>query len=352
MRTYAQMTTLILQMLQDTGAATYDSTETGFWTEESLKEFAKYDPHLVDVIFQVESRTGSDDAGTASSLTDAAKSQFVSSDATEEKVVHNTNDNTWAVILSNSSTSVNTLSADIMDTGENYNIYNKRCKNNKQIYIGDVTDYILVDSVEYPIGTPRNFRVYYDVLEIDADSIQDSDPTLDPLNDLEVLVRFAKPHRLIQLTDVDGEVDLGAGYAKGVKTMHVDELGSTEVIEIGDEFHLENKRYLYTITAKTPLSSNEGDITFFPGLEDAVIDNDDINFITSTLKPQHEELFGHLVAARSVLSDNVNFINKVNVGDPGAWRDWQTWGERKLAEVIGKMESLSPPKTKRRYPTA
>ena len=62
-RTYAQITTLTLQMLQDTTPSTYDSTETGDWIEESLKEFATYDPHIVPVIFKIESRTGIDTAG-------------------------------------------------------------------------------------------------------------------------------------------------------------------------------------------------------------------------------------------------------------------------------------------------
>ena len=33
-------------------------------------------------------------------------------------------------------------------------------------------------------------------------------------------------------------------------------------------------------------------------------------------------------------------------------REQRGMGERKLAEVIGKMERIAPPRTKRRYPTA
>jgi len=350
MRTYAQIQDLCEQMLQDTGAATYDTTETGYWIEESLKELATYDPHIVPVIFKIESRTGTDVTGTEGKLTDVVKNQFVAGDATDEKVVHNTTDNTWAVITANDDVDVNSLSADIMDANENYEIYNKRCWNKKQIYIGNVTDYLWIDSVEYPIGAKRNWKVYGDVLEIDVDSVEDSDTTKTDLPNVDVLVRFAKPHRLCQLTTLRGE--LTADESKGDTTVAVDGLApATGEVEIGDEFHLENHKTLYTITSATTLSGGAGDITFYPGLEANATDNDDITFTKSTIKPQHEELFCHLVAARAVLSQNITNIDAINKGGTDVWLRYQNWGERKLAEVIGKMERLSPHRTKRSYPT-
>jgi len=349
-RTYAQIQTLILQMLQDTGLATYDATELGYWIEEGLKEFSTYDPHIIEVVFQIESRTGTDTAGTASSLTDATESQFLAADATNEKVVHNTTDHTWAVVLGYTSSSVLTLSADIMDINENYEIYNKRCWNEKQIYIGDVTDYLWIDSVEYPIGTKRNWKIYDDVLEIQVDSVEDSDSTQTDKPDVDVLVRFAKPHKLSQLTDWVGEVNLVAGYAAGSTSMVLDGLQSSGTIEAGEEFHLENKRYVYTVTTDATIATNAATISFFPGLEDAVVNDDDITFRKSTLQPQHEEIFCHLVAARAVLSDNIRHIDAIPKGGADVWLKYQQWGERKLGEVLGKLERLSPPRTKRVYP--
>ena len=152
MLTYANVLDRVEQMIQDTSNATYDTTELGMWIEESLKEFSYYDPHLVPVLFQIESRTGMDTAGAPSSLTDTTESQFLDTDDDNEKVIYNPDDHTWTVVEDYTSSSVLVLSADIMDLGENYRIYNKRCWNNKQIYIGDVTGYLWVDSVEYPIG--------------------------------------------------------------------------------------------------------------------------------------------------------------------------------------------------------
>jgi len=355
MRSYAQITSLILQILQDTTPSTYDSTETGYWIEEGLKELAQYDPHIVPIIFKIESRTGTDDTGLASSVSDTAKSQFVGGDATYEKVVHNTTDNTWAIVLANTDTTANTLSADIMDSGESYRIYNKRCWNEKQIYIGDVTDYLEIDSVEYPLGEKRNWKVYGEVLEIDVDRVEDSDSTKDPPSDIDVLVRFAKPHRLCQLTDLVGETHTEA--AAGATTMQVKYFTDDQIIEIGDEFHIENHRTTYTVTTGVTLdlqTSTGKPISFFPGLEavaPAAEHGSGIHFTKSTLKPQHEELFCHLVAARAVLSDNINYINANPTGGVEVWSRYQTWGERKLGEVLSKLSRLSPPKTKRRYPT-
>ena len=349
-RTYADCETLVLQMLQDTGKAIYDSTELGFWFEEGLKEFASYIPHIVDVVFQIESRTGVDTTGTASSLTDATESQFLSTDPTDEKVIYNTTDRTYAVVEGFTSTSVLTLSADIMDANEGYRMYNKRCTNEKQIYIGDLTDYLWIDSVEYPIGMKRNWRVYDEVLEIDVLRVDDSDTTKTNLPNVDVLVRFALPHVLSQLTDWDGE--LTANASKGDTTIAIDGMGAAEIIEEGEEFHLENHRTLYIVTADVTMSSGAGNVNFYPPLEADATDNDDINFRKSTLQPQHEEIFCQLVAARAVLSDSIRHINAIPKGGPRTWLNYQDWGERKLGEVLSKLRRNTTPMTKKRYPVS
>lgn len=357
-RTYAQITTLVLQMLQDTGIATYAVAETGYAIEESLKEFAHYDPHIVPVVFKIESRTGNDEtaATVTSTLTDEAKEQFLDTDPTQEKVIHNTTDNTWAVVLTHTSSSVLTLSADIMDSGEHYEIYNKRCWNKKQIYIGGeaykgVTDYLWIDSVEYPIGTKRNWKIYNEVLEIDVDTVRDSNTQLSQLPNVDVLVRFAKPHRLCQLGGLTGQVHT-AGTAADT-SQQVKGFDNDDIVEIGDEFHIANHRSLYTMAIGVTLKTQTGvgsTLNFFPGLETATSIDDAISFTNSTLKPQHEEIFCHLVAARCVLSDNINYINAINKGGPEVYTRFRDWGERKLAEVLSKLDRISIPRTSRVYP--
>lgn len=348
-RTYAEIEDVIQQMLQDTAPSIYDTTETDYWIEECLKEFSTYSPHIVEVVFQIESRMGTDVTGTDNCLTDAVENQFLATDDDDEKVVHNTTDHTWAVVkTATASTSVLTLTADIMDANEQYEIYNKRCWNEKQIYIGDMPLYLWIDSVEYPIGTKRNWKIYDDVLEIDVDSVEDSDTTKTYLPDVDVLVRFAMPHILSQLTDWGGI--LTADEDVGDTTIALGLMGSTEIIEVGEEFHLENHRMIHIVTTEVTTSGNAADVTFYPPLEAGLTQTDAVYFVKSTLKPQHEEIFCHLVAARAVLSDYIRHINTVTKGGGRTIDDYRQWARDKLAEVLGKLERLSPPRTSRIYP--
>ena len=334
---YQNILDRIEQTLQDTANATYDTTELGMWIEDELKRISRYVPLFVDVIFQVESRFGSDSAGTASSLTDTAKAQFLAADATNEKVVHNITDDTWAVILTRTSSSVVTLSRDIMAAGEQYEIYNKRCRNKRQIYIGDMPAeyWDNVVSVEYPIGKERGFKTLGQIIELEVydSAIRDSDSTLATLSSVDVLVRFAVPQLLSQLTDLAGKVDLGAGYAAGLSTIHIDEVGATEVIEVGEQFTLENHQSTYIITTPTTLSSNEGDITFYPPLEAAVIDNDDIAFKKSSLTPDLEEILCQRVAARAMLSNTVTKLDAVTTGGGNVYPRERQWAMDILTET-------------------
>ena len=346
-RNYAETVVLISQKLQDTGLATYDTTEIGYMIEEGLKDidFNRAYPHFVDVIYKIESRTGNETAGTASSLTDTTKLQFLAGDV--QKTVRNTTQNKWAVIEVNSSTSVNTLSADIMAVGDNYEIYDKYCTSDKQIYIGSVAGlgYLWIESVEYPVGTPRNYKLYQGgtVLEIMRDTVGDSDSTLDVLADVDVLVRFAKPHRLLEGTSVSGE--LTADESLGDTTIAVDGLETTGTYERGDEFNLQFHRSTYTLTADTTMTAGAGNLSITPGLEAAATDNDDITFIVSTLTPDAESIFADYVAAKTVQSDAIKYINKTN---ENAWSDYTSWANRILAGVRNRT-LLVKPLTSRKY---
>lgn len=356
--TYAQITTRVLQMLQDTGAATYGSAETDMWIEEALKEFSTYIPHIVGVVFQIESRTGTDVTGTQDKLTDAVKDQFLTTDPTNEKVVHNTTDNTWAVVTDEDEPDVLTLSVDIMDANENYRIYHRRCRNAKQIYLGNwgdyqwnAVDYLWIDSVEYPIGTKRNFKVYDDALEIDVDSVADSNLNITTLPNIDVLVRFAKPHRLLQMTDTHGA--LVKAEVAGTVGFPFKGFTDGETIEVGDEFHIANHRSLYTCTEAIVLSNqtSAGSVChFYPPLEAGASTDDYINFRVSTLNPHHEEIFCNLVFAKAILRDNIRFIGEVNVGGMNTWRDYEVKAYNMRTQALTQLRRMTPPKTKRIYP--
>jgi len=376
---YATLTARILQFLQDTGVATYDATETGYAIENELKRLSRYSPVLVDVIYQVESREGTETAGTASTLTDTSKSQFLSTDPTKEKVVHNITDHTWAVVEGWTSTSVLTISKDIMADGEDYEIYNKRCKNKRQIYIGDMSPYLWVESVEYPIGTERNFKVISeDVIELDVvdSAIKDSDSTLSILNNVDVLVKFAIPQVLNQLADLVGAVHTAG--AVDATTMQIKGFTDTQVVEVGEMFNIADHRTTYIVTVELTLATQASTgslLTFYPGLEATTTADEVITFVKSTLQPNHEDLLEELVVATLKESDAERhriqaiadlttgraLINQINKGGPvperyanyasaglKVSRELIASAREQQAVVIQKLESLATPKRAKR----
>ena len=347
---YADLTTRVLQFLQDTGAATYDSTETDYAIRNELKRLSRYAPVIIEGLYKIESRTGVDTAGTANKLTDSTKSQFVAADETLQKAVHNTTEDTWAVVKNYDSASVLTLSRDIMNDGDSYQIYNRYCVNKRQVNLGLTPEFLWIDSVEYPINTERNFhQTSWHTIEIDVDdsAIPDSDPTEDPPNNVRILVRFAFPQVVSQLTDWDGE--LSGAAAEGATTISIDGMGTTETIKVGELFNLEDHITTYTVTTEVTMVAGAGNLVFFPALEAAALNNDDITFIKSTLQPNLEDLLERMVASRAVQSNSINYINATNLGGPKTMQDYQQWINNNplLSPVLllRELEALAHPKS-------
>jgi len=354
-RTYADTLALILNKLQDSGAAEYGATVTAYQIEECLKEIASVQPHIVPVVFKIESRRGTATSTSSNNLVDATKSQFLSTDDDNEKVVYNATDHTWATITSYSSTSQVGLSADIMASGETYFIFNKRCRNSRQIYIGDAFDPHSVVRAEYPCNQwPRRWHnvkvVEPGVLELILDTTpDDSNSTLANLGRTEVLVEFKRPHVLSQLTAWAGE--LTADAAVGATSIAIDGMGSAETIEEGEEFHLENHRSLYTVMADVTMSSGAGALSIYPPLEAAAADNDDITFVKSTLSSTLEDILAELCTARLFINQAPKYFKTLGIGGATAWETLVNLGERKLAETLARLSRVSPRITKRSYPS-
>ena len=344
-RSYADILALVSQKLQDTSNVKFLVAEVHYQIEESLKELASIDghEHLVELVFQIESRTGTATSTSANNLVDATESQFVAGDATNEKVIHNTTDNTWAVVLTFTSSSILALSKDIMASGENYELYNKRCWNKKQIYIGDVPPYIDIDSVEYPIGKKRNWKVEGGILTIIVDHVDDSTTNVTTLPDVDVLVRFNRAHVLSQLTDWAGV--LTANAAAAATSIAVGSLSGTEVVEEGEELYLENQKTPYTVTADVTMAAGAGTLAIYPGLEAAALNTEVITIVKSSLKQDEEEDFASLVAAR--LSINKAPKHFSLAGGP-IWQSYLTWGERTMADTLRRLHR-KPGKVKMTY---
>jgi len=351
-RSYAAMTTLVVTKLQSSGTADYSVAEVDYQIEECLKEFSHYKSHLVPVVLQIESRYGTASATAASALTDTNKGQFLTTDAANEKVVRNTTDNTWAVISSVASTAQVGLTRDIFVVNENYRIYNKQCWNERQVNLSGMPENYEVDSVEYPEGERRNFTIVDNILEVAVDSVEDSNAgsTITTLPNVDVIVRFNKPHVLSQLTDWAGNV--AATVAAGATTLAASSLQTAGTIKVGEEFTIQYHRSTYVVAASATIAANTAAITFYPPLEAPVAaTTHTVNFRMTSLSPKDEDIFADLAAARLAVNKSPKFINSVVIGAPNAWSNIMTWGERKLGNVIRKLESETKPKVKHLYTT-
>ena len=354
-QSYAAMTTLIREKLQASATADFSVAEINSQIEESLKEFSTVRPHLIPILFKIEGRYGNATSTSAGELIDTTKGHFVAADTTKELVVHNTTDNNWSVILSGTagsftSTAQVAIRPDNITINDHYEIYNKQCWNNKQIYIGDVPEYERVHSVEYPIGTRRNFARYDKVVEIDKTSIPDTNSNTAVVNnkpDDNVLIRFNMPHQLSQLTDWLAVVASSALVS--ATTISGSAFQAAGTIEVGSEFNVENHRSTYIVTAQTTISSNTAAFEFYPPLEAVANTATVLTFRKSSLEPQNEEIFAELVAARLMINKAPKFFNAISLGGGVVYQNFLNTGERRLSETLGKLQQ-APPKVKERYP--
>lgn len=320
-KAFALIVDEIEQELQDTGNAFWTAAEIGIQLEDALREVAEYDKNELAIIYEFETRTGFDTAGTASKLTDTTETQFRSSDV--DKVIFNRTERTFAIVTAFDSTSVLSLSKDIMNDTDAYTMYNRDCWNARQIYIGDIEDYIGDDHgvlrVEFKIDEQprqyRNFTVEGNVLTVDYDlTIADSKSDDLASRTVEVRVFFAVRHQVSQLTDLAGAA-AGAESA-GATTMDWDGLANSEVIAEDQEFTIASVRGTYRVTAGVTLSGSGATtgngLAFFPPVESAIADDAVITLKDSTLSRSLERIVVELAAARCAKSKAARLLREAN----------------------------------------
>ena len=289
-RSYSAIRDKVESNLRDTGNVNFSTTELDEEIVDALFEVSQFFPHERMETYTIESRVGTASSTSSGNLVDATKSQFVAGDV--GKVVFNSRDKTWAEIVTFTSTTTVALSKDIMASGETYEIYNNECTSKFQINISDVTDYLGINKLEYPKGTKRNYDIDGTILTVKVDSVRDSKVvTSGTQPDTEVYIWFKVKHRVSQLTDFLGAVDLIAGYSAGDTSIVIDDLQSSGTIEADQEFTIAGTRGIYRVTADATIASNEATVTFYPGLQSDV-DNDTVVTLTqSTLTNPMIELY-------------------------------------------------------------
>jgi len=339
-KSFATLVTEVQTELQG-DSTVFTSAKVAIQLEKAIRLVSEYSPYEMMEVFKIESRTGTADEDKANALVDDASLQFLATDVGKE--VYNKDDRTWAVVTAFVDTGELTLSEDIFPDGdEAYALFNKGCRDNKQIYIGDVTDYIDPPEhgvtrgyVEHPIGDKRNFTIEGDILTVDIDSVDDS---ADSDADVEVYVWFLKRHRVSQLTDLAGT--LNGTPAAGARTLTIADLSGTEVVAEDTLFTIDGVRGTYRVTADKTLVGGGGVILFWPGLENAGTTAAVITIVGSTLNTGLERLVVELATAYSALSRSSYNFDKVPKGGRGTMGEYISYYREKMASTLAELETL------------
>lgn len=220
----------------------------------------------------------------------------------------------------------------------------------RDLDISAIKNLIEIRELEYEVGkNPRQLRNWVEHYNNVITMLIDKSPAASQ----SVYLYCAKNHKCPNIADLAGAVDLGAGYAAGLSTIHVDGLTNSAVLEADLLFKItsDSTGTYYRLTADTTLEDDgEGDITFTPALAEAVVDDDVVTFEYSTLTPTLEGLLISLTAARAAISKSSYYINRIGTGSTKAWSDTLTWGQNQLANALRELRRLKKVNTNQMYP--
>jgi hypothetical protein len=310
-QTYATLRSKILNTLNDASSTIFAAADLDKFMEDALRDISLVRPHIVKIPYTVEGRYGEATSTSANNLVDITKSQFLSSDV--NKMVYNTTDKTWAIITSYSSATTVGLSKDIMESGESYKIFNKNCTSSHQLNIEDVTDYLYINKVEYPLGgNPPFFRnvdsVEDNILTIGID-VDPNDTSISTANK-DAYVYFAKRNKLSQLTDFSAT--LSASALAGATSLALTSMQGAGTIEADQELTISGVRGLYTVKSDTTIASSASStVPIFPAVESTASSTTVVTLRSSTLKPELEPILVDYVAGMAAISKSAQPLQEV-----------------------------------------
>jgi len=347
-QTRAQIIDAIESILDDTSNATWSAARLGLLLDDAITEVSEAIPYIMRDTYQIESRTGTASSTSSGNLVDATKSQFVSGDT--GKVVYNTTDHTWAVIETVTSGTTVALSADIMASGEGYEIYNKGCWSKKQINISNSSDFLKVLYAVYPVDrqlytTPSNKRnvTLYDqnkILELDIDYVEDSGISTS-FKDVDVF--FARQHKLNPNVDLGGQAN--AEIAAAATSATIKTLTDADSYVYKDTLFTValasgiSSRYTYRVLADAAISTNTAAISWFPAMEAVVAADAVVTFIGSTLTPELERIVVQIVAGEALMSESIDLATSLIQGSSSS-SQFYSIGERMATKARAKLKAL------------
>ena len=338
---YASMIDIISQKLQDTGNAVWTDAEILLYFTEALREISQYSPQIRMLEFLIESRRGTASETLANYLVDDVEDQFVAGDV--GKIAYNVTDRTWAYIKTHTDATKIGVGKDIFASGESYRIFNKNCNHQKELYIGEFTDWLWIDKIEFPaMEEPPRYVKWIergrDVIRLDID--EEPDDSSESNARKQVWIFFALRHKLSQLTDLAAK---SVSAVEGATSMGLTATQVSTTIEMGQEFTIANERSrgIYVITANATTGADQtATIYFWPPLESSVDTNEVITFISSTLTPKLEGIFADLVAGKAAMHKASSYIKQINRGGTNVWRNMYEWGRVKYDAAKEELESI------------
>ncbi len=217
----------------------------------------------------------------------------------------------------------------------------------RDLELGNINNLLEVREVEYEIDkAPRQFR-NFEMRGFTLSMLLDTEPAAGET----VYLYIAKPHVIMATTDLVGAVDLTAGYAAGAATIHIDGMATSDVLEEDSVFTIAGLSGSYRLTAAATLATNEGDITFSPGLAAAVANDAVVTFYPSTFfDPRLENIFIGMTAAQMALNKARTYIGSVTVGAADTMQQMTTWGNLKMADARRAARAIARVRIYTEYP--
>ena len=302
---------------------------------------AEYSPYIVLVRRKIESRHGTATTDTANALVDATNVQFLSTDT--DKVIYNSSTSRWGVVTAYVSTSQLTLGNDLFPDGdENYKIYNKGCKDNRQVNISGFPGYTKIKRAEYPVGTER--KVDSDIngiVQIGYDGVMPDSSTVDADDENVVVHLYLKRrHFISQLTTFTGTVKTTAAVA--ATSIIFTGLTNDDLLLKGQPFTIAGVPGEYTVTDNaSKVTSTEVTVSFFPGLECEATAADAVTLTQSTLTPELEEIFDDWCAGKMMENKGATLSVKGFINAASTIKASDNWSEKVMAKAEAKLQQIA-----------
>jgi len=210
----------------------------------------------------------------------------------------------------------------------------------KTLDINSVTNKLYIPQnmgLEYKVDkTPKKYRnwryITHDVILMAVD--------FNPGDADSVYLYVHKPHRMTLTTTLAGKIDLEAGYAVGVTTLHLDDFANAAAIPADTTLIITGDTTRYRITADVTVSDDddsEADFAIDPALVVAVIDNVVVTLETSTLSFELEDILIKLTQGRLAMDLMVHYVEQPTFGGKEQATKYYNWGAAKVQEALSKL---------------